>query len=92
MVQLDDELVELLDEEAAKANLSRSALIRSILRAYVDAESERAQIERLVEGYRRHPQPTIDEWGNLDEQLDAGGRDVARHLDAEEQAAGFAPW
>jgi predicted transcriptional regulator len=92
MVQLDDELVDVLDEEAAKANVSRSSLIRSILRQHIEARSERALIEQWVEGYRRHPQPIPDEWGDLDAQLDRRRIEMSEQLAADEHAAGHEPW
>ena len=90
MVQLTDDLLRQLDEEAARRKTSRSALIRDVLATFLGEESEAAKVARYVEGYRRMPQPTIDEWGNLEEDAE---RDLARlseELDAEERAARLA--
>jgi hypothetical protein len=89
MVQLTDDLVSQLDDESTRLGLSRSALIRNILQQHLAVESERAKVERYVEGYRRMPQPTIDEWGNLEEQGFIEGRRNAQRMDAEEEAAGL---
>jgi hypothetical protein len=89
MVQLSDELVKRLDEEARSRNVSRSALIRTVLTQFLDEESLRAKIERYVESYRRMPQPTVDQCGNLEEDAE---RDLARmfqEIDAGEEAAGL---
>jgi metal-responsive CopG/Arc/MetJ family transcriptional regulator len=56
LVQLSEELLELLDREAARRNISRSALIREAIEQHLDAE-RRAEIGRqIVEGYRRIPE------------------------------------
>lgn len=89
MVQLSDELVKQLDDEARHRKVSRSALIRDVLKRYLDAESEAAKVARYVESYRRIPQDTPDEWGNLVEQALRDGARISRQLDAEEEAAGF---
>jgi hypothetical protein len=56
IVQLDDELVAALDEEAERAGLSRSELLRrgaeALLEALDGARKERA----FVDAYRRAPQ------------------------------------
>jgi Ribbon-helix-helix protein, copG family len=89
MVQLSDDLVKRLDEEAQERGVSRSALIRSVLTDFLKTESLQAKIERYIEGYRRMPPPTIDEWGNLDEQGVRDGARMMREFEAEEEAAGF---
>lgn len=89
MVQLTDELVKRLDEEAQSQHLSRSALIRNVLKKYLDAESEAAKVARYVESYRRLPQDTPDEWGNLVEDAERDLARIFREIDAEEEAAGF---
>jgi metal-responsive CopG/Arc/MetJ family transcriptional regulator len=56
LVQLSEELLTLLDREAARRNVSRSALIREAIEQHLDAE-RRAEIGRqIVEGYRRIPE------------------------------------
>ncbi len=88
MVQLSDDLVKRLDEEAQERGVSRSALIRSVLTDFLKTESLQAKIERYVEGYRRMPQPTIDEWGNLEEDAERDLARMFREIDDEEEAAG----
>jgi hypothetical protein len=89
MVQLSDELVKRLDDEAQQRKISRSALIRDVLTTYLDNESEAAKVARYVEGYRRMPQPTIDEWGVLEEHGAGEMHRMMRELEADEEAAGF---
>ena len=56
LVQLSEELLELLDREATRRKVSRSALIREAIEQHLDAE-RRAEIGRqIVEGYRRIPE------------------------------------
>lgn len=55
LVQLSDELLQRLDERAAREGRSRSALIREAIEAYLHDE-ERARIDREIqEGYERIP-------------------------------------
>lgn len=89
MVQLTEQLVERLDMEATRAGQSRSAFIRQVLSERLAELDANARIERWVEGYRRIPPVTIDEWGDLEAQGDAAGRRLARDLDEEERRAGF---
>ncbi len=65
LVQLSEELLELLDREAARRSVSRSALIREAIEQHLDAE-RRAEIGRqIVEGYRRIPQTEEElEWAD----------------------------
>ena len=59
LVQLDDELVARLDELAAKAEISRSELIRRGMTAVLEA-AEWAEADReLVEAYKRYPQDPL---------------------------------
>lgn len=92
MVQLTDELVELLDEEAARRGISRSALIREILTAGLAEAADGAVVRSIVAGYTRLPQAMPDEWGSLEEQADRSATEVACRLDVEERAAGHEPW
>jgi metal-responsive CopG/Arc/MetJ family transcriptional regulator len=56
LVQLSEELLALLDREAARRHVSRSALIREAIEQHLDAE-RRAEIGRqIAEGYRRIPE------------------------------------
>lgn len=60
LVQLNDELLSLLDERAARERRSRSTLIREALEEYLRDERRMEASRRIVEGYRRIPQ-TDDE-------------------------------
>ena len=61
LVQLNDSLIALLDERAARDGVSRSRLIRDAIEAYLD-EDLAAEIDRaIVEGYTRIP-PDDDPW------------------------------
>lgn len=92
MVQLSDELVRLLDGEAARRGLSRSALVRNLLEESL-ADARQAAIGRqIVEGYRRIPPATPDEWGDLAAMTDQASGDLLHRLDHEERAAGRGPW
>lgn len=92
MVQLSDELLETLDRVAAGRGASRSALIRELLSAALADDRERQIGEAIAEGYRRIPQGTPDEWGDLSAAADHANAETGRRLDAEERAAGFDPW
>jgi hypothetical protein len=92
MVQLTDRLLRLLDRHAARRGVSRSALIRSALEEYLRKDEEATMGERIVEGYRRIPPITPDEWGDLGELTDNATVDVLHRLDAEEGASGHEQW
>lgn len=92
MVQLSDELLETLDREAAARGASRSALIRDLLFAALAEDRERQIGEAIAEGYRRIPQGTPDEWGDLSAAAEDANRETMQRLDAEERAAGFELW
>jgi hypothetical protein len=92
MVQLSDTLIVVLDQEAGRRGISRSAPIRDLLEASLRDERE-AEIDRkIVEGYTRIPPGTPDEWGELAQQSDAGVRDLFARLDADERDAGSEAW
>ncbi len=60
LVQLNDHLLALLDQRAARTHRSRSELIRAAIESYLHDEEE-AEIDRqIVEGYRRQPEEAID--------------------------------
>ncbi len=92
MVQLSDELLEVLDRAAVNRGASRSALIRNLLWQALEEDSERQIGEAIAEGYRRIPQDTPDGWGDLASAAEHTNAETMRRLDAEEHAAGFAPW
>jgi metal-responsive CopG/Arc/MetJ family transcriptional regulator len=56
IVQLDDELVRKLDDEAARRRVSRSELIRRAATSFLDAPHEDEQERELIEAYRRLPE------------------------------------
>lgn len=92
IVQLTEELVEALDAEAARRGVSRSALIREALIAFLAERGEAATTQAIVEGYRRVPPVTPDDWGDLAAQGERATLETLQRLDAEEQAAGLEPW
>jgi hypothetical protein len=92
MVQLTQELLESLDEAAARRGVSRSALIRELVidglrRAEADTIGE-----RIADGYRRIPQAAPDGWGDNAASSDDAAEEVLHRLDAEERAQGHGPW
>jgi len=92
MVQLNDRLLSLLDGEAARLGVSRSALIREVLEERLhDAYAARIAGE-IVAGYKRVPPGTPDEWGDLEAVTDRTAADLLHRLDAEEASAGHEPW
>lgn len=83
LVQLSDELVYVLDREAARSGKSRSALIREAVEAHLHDEIEAEISRQIVDGYTRMPQ--TDEEVSL---ANWAAREAARRLDAEEDE----PW
>ena len=92
MVQLTEDLVALLDREAARRGVSRSALIRTALEEFLRNDQEAAISRRIVDGYVRIPPEAPDEWGDLAETTDQASVDLLRRLDAEERRQGRPPW
>jgi len=92
MVQLNDELIELLDEVAARRGLSRSALIRTLVSEGLRPESCVAIGEWIAAGYRRIPQIQPDEWGEVTTSSDIATEEVLARLDAEERDGDHGPW
>lgn len=89
MVQLTDDLVALLDAEAARRKVSRSALIRQAVEEFLHDEVDAEIGRQIAEGYRRIPQDAPDEWGTLLDGVDDEGRIMMRRLEAEEDEVGF---
>jgi len=89
MVQLTDQLVAELDAEAALNNVSRSALIRQAIDELLSNRRSTKDIDRYIQGYRRVPQSTPDEWGDLAKSADRSGHDLAKRLETEEADAGL---
>lgn len=92
MVQLTEELVGLLDREAVRRGVSRSALIRVALEEFFASDREAAIGRRIAEGYRGIPPATPDAWGDLEAQSDRAAGEVAQRLDEEERRQGMKPW
>lgn len=92
LVQLTDELLSLLDEEAAARGLTRSALIRSILDDHLDARRRATVTDRIVAGYRRLPPAHPDRWGDPAVSGDVATRELLQRLDEEERHEGSEPW
>lgn len=92
MVQLSEEIVDLLDREAARRRVSRSALIRGALEAFLADDREAALGRAIVEGYQRTPPATPDAWSDLAQMTDEAAGDLLHRLDAEERDAGHEPW
>jgi hypothetical protein len=92
MVQLNDRLLQLLDRQAARRGISRSALIRTALEDFLSKDRDLALGEQILEGYKRIPPSSPDEWGNLEQVTDQATVDVLHRLDAEEASEGHEPW
>ena len=92
IVQLNEDLVAQLDDEAARRGQSRSALIRDALTVFL-ADRRRDDIgRRIVEGYERIPSTAPDQWGDVSGVLERGTGETLQRLDEEERAAGHHPW
>lgn len=92
MVQLNDELVALLDAEAARRGVSRSAVIRDAIASHLAQEREDTVDRKILEGYGRIPPGTPDEWGEPGEIADTSARELSQRLDDEERRQGWEPW
>jgi len=55
LVQLDDQIVSLLDQRASREGLSRSALIRRAVEAYLGDDLDAAIDRAIVVGYSSTP-------------------------------------
>lgn len=88
MVQLTDDLIRLLDEEASRRNVSRSAVIRAAIEAFLAGGREAELTRQIVDGYRRLPPATPDEWADLDALGDRHTVETMQRLDDEERRAG----
>jgi hypothetical protein len=92
MVQLSDDLLRSLDDEAARLGLSRSKLIRDLLTEALRQACADEVGARIAEGYRRLPQLEPDAWGDPQVTAEAATEELLLRLDAEERAAGAPPW
>ncbi|MDQ3574242.1 MAG: ribbon-helix-helix domain-containing protein [Actinomycetota bacterium] len=92
IVQLNRDLLALLDREATRRGVSRSALVRTALEEFLHADRERMISERIVDGYTRIPPGAADDWGDLEAMTERATTDLSRRLDAEERGHGHEPW
>ncbi|CAN5291846.1 hypothetical protein BH18ACT4_BH18ACT4_07110 [soil metagenome] len=92
IVQLTEDLVAALDAAAVRRGVSRSALIRAAVTAFLADDGEDATTRAIVEGYRRFPPGPPDEWGRVEALGERATLELLQRLDAEEQAAGVEPW
>jgi metal-responsive CopG/Arc/MetJ family transcriptional regulator len=66
LVQLSYELVDLLDREALRRGISRSALIREAVQRHLRDQREAEISRQIVEGYTRIPQTAEElEWADI---------------------------
>jgi predicted transcriptional regulator len=95
MVQLNEDLLKLVDDRAAREGVSRSRLIRRALEAFLAEDREAAVDRQIIEGYRKMPQGgefDADEWGAIGDLMTALTLDQMRQVDREEREAGLPPW
>ena len=92
LVQLTDDQVAALDAMAGRRGRSRSSLIRGAVDDLLAADERAEAGRRIVEGYRRIPPGTPDEWGDLEAMAERAAAETSARLDAEERAAGQPPW
>jgi hypothetical protein len=92
LVQLTDDLLAALDEEAAARGISRSALLREIVEGHLETRRADHVSRSIVDGYRELPPATPDGWGDLDAVADRSRHELEDRLAAEERAQGFEPW
>jgi metal-responsive CopG/Arc/MetJ family transcriptional regulator len=64
LVQLNDDLLALLDERAARTGRSRSALIRDAIEHYLSDDIDARIDAAVVAGYERLPQES-DAWADV---------------------------
>jgi hypothetical protein len=82
----------LLDEEAARRGISRSALVREAVTAYLADAKEATITRRIIDGYRAIPPSVPDAWGEIAVDAEVAADEVAARLDEEERAHGLEPW
>ncbi len=95
MVQLTENLVERLDDRAARTGVSRSQLVREAVEEFLTADRKELIDQQIVDGYTRMPQVDeydTDEWADFDKQLTALTAKQMQQLNREEREAGYGPW
>lgn len=85
-LRLPDGLVERLDAVVAAdpAFESRSAALHQAVISLVRARERAAIDAAIIDGYRRRPPGTTDDWGDIEEHALAAARLNASRLDAED--------
>jgi predicted transcriptional regulator len=73
LVQLNDELVALLDERAARTGRSRSAIIRTAVERELSTERDAAIDSAIVAGYNRFPAGELDPWAEASAKRSVAG-------------------
>ncbi len=66
-ISLPRELLDAADRECRSRGESRSEFFRHAVESALRAESERAAVERYIEGYRRYPETDAEaaEWSTM---------------------------
>lgn len=85
LVQLSDELVTLLDQEAGRRRISRSQLIREAIEQHAAIKRTAEFDQAYVESYTRFPQEP-------DPDAIISAIVAAKAMDEEEREAGLDPW
>ena len=92
-ISLPEELLAAVDGIVARGDAeNRADVIRAALEHYI-AALERDRIDAaIIEGYKRLPPDTHDEWGDPTTWAEAAAAETMQRLDAEEREAGFEQW
>lgn len=72
LVQLNDQLLALLDERAAKSGRSRSEIIRAAVERELAADQEAAIDAAIVAGYEKAPPRELDRWAEASAKRSVG--------------------
>jgi hypothetical protein len=92
MVHLTEDQIVQADGEAKRRGISRSALVRDALDAYLQSGRTATLDRQMQAGYDRIPQAGPDEWGSLEDLADRSTRESLSRLAAEEKSAGTGSW
>ena len=88
LVQLTDDLVDALDRRAAAVGITRSALIRDLLRVALAEDLHDRLAAEIKAGYAAAPQfDARDAWGDLDEWTATNSRRNLGALREEEDSS-----
>lgn len=94
LVQLSEDMVRALDEEAARGDTSRSAILREAAESYLKQRDDARITQAIIDGYTRFPQELDDEdqdWGSLFAEQEQASRELHRLLDEEDRRYGTGP-